>query len=36
MKTEPIFDQSGRPIAPPQTVLPVRPAGIWDMNVKAR
>ena len=34
--TPPIVDESGRPIAPPQTIYPVRPAGIWDQNADQR
>lgn len=32
MNTEPIIDASGRLIAPPQTVLAVRPMGPWTQN----
>ena len=33
MNTQPIYDSAGRSIAPPQTVLPIRPSGAWDFNV---
>jgi hypothetical protein len=29
---EPVRDESGRVVAPPQPVAPVRPAGPWDTN----
>jgi hypothetical protein len=32
MTTAPIYDITGKLIAPPQTVLPPRPAGNWDLN----
>lgn len=34
--TEPIRDEQNRLIAPPQTVIQPRPAGIWDKNTVAR
>jgi hypothetical protein len=34
--TEPIYDQSGRWIAPPQPVVSERPAGPWTANTPNR
>jgi len=36
MTTLPIYDESGRLIAPPQTVLPPRPMGPWTTNASPR
>ena len=33
---KPITDASGRIVAPPQPVLPIRPDGPWDGNTKGR
>lgn len=35
-QTEPVRDEQNRVIAPPQTVLPPRPVGVWDQNRDCR